>query len=780
MSKFVPFNSDVTVPEYFQGLSSPNADFHLMGGAAAMAECVKVIANYGCVTKDFANNNFLAGKFRTELMSCFNRTKKQPKHPKYNEYRKVMPHFQLATNVLVKINLRIGEGYYVQTPVVARKWVEGKKNVNAVVRDFITRSTGFAKEAVTSKIPRKAVPVNVYGLADGFGDTLKYAIKLELGKQINSYTNVEISDMKLSHMMVQKYYDTSLIRGNRLEGVNVDMNTYVSKIPNGSHVVVNNAVHYLTDANLSLLMANTTLSMDGVYMAADMLFDMDVDCSVSALDFELNYSSNSGQIVGNIVGYNVNERAVVTTDFPFSYPIGFLFPDKRMSPYHPYWKGFAIFSKTMGAQLCTPMQGVLGWPLQVVDAGFKATFKKKRPLMEQLTVASYKWLMTTGAYVSPKLNGVAAFAHCDSAGIWRISLRGGMTFVAKIDDGSNRPFVFSTDIQDQFYIEIVAIGDKYFPFYISMLPGLYNRTADKVHYWDYALSNLREKISRVKAHSPALSFKSYYPLDQEMNCVAINGVKNGNVIVKVPMDGVVINDVFMNVGFYHKLVPTYDYFIERVQGELLSTTGEEVVDPLNRYVMPCIYECAKRRGILYIGCPRPDKYRPTDPDHPDAVAVGFNIQYIQKGVAKVSIGRLGIIFDHLNFKDFKRGVITSPFERVLNGIIKVAMDPDKARVITQHIISKLKFTEVLYKDVSRIMYPVDAFVKAASEVAPVISPLYLWANMFHSGTVVAPPTKSTIGRKRGIYVPAIEFWIDGKPPWDLNNFLSQMQDGLFN
>jgi len=734
--------------DHFKTIRMPYFDFHHIGGAAALAPLVRAAVEFGIDTTDFANNNFLSGKFRVFVKEVI---ASRGTHPDYQKIRKLMPYYQQASNAFVTINMRIGQGYYVQTPTIAGEVMSNDR----VALGFVKRVTGYVKEVLTALTPTNYIGQTVYALGDGYGNTLKNIVKLGMVNKIRSFVNVDICELKVAKMKTMEYWNPLDFDVGCLKAFVMDMN--LCAITPGSHVVASNSAHFLTRAKLQgILESNSTF--DGIYMASDMLFDLDKTSRLVASDFDLSYRPESGRVTGAIAGLPINERVLVTADFPTSYPVKFIYPFVGDDDYsHPYWRSFAMFSKTRFKDTSTIVKGKLGFPIKLSNAGFKASLKRKRPMMRTMAQNDYDWLLECGGYVSAKLNGLAAFAHADNNGIWKVTLRGGLTFLPTIDLEGEQPFIFSNDHADQFYIELVCLFGKIYPFFLAEVGGQVSDVKEKATLINDRLTDFAVKLNAYQARSPMVSFKSYYPI-RSAGDVALNVIKVGqaNSRVMLPMDGVIVNDLFGNVSFFYKPLSTYDVLIHRVDpktDDLETATGGPVEDPNKKFVGDGIYECAIHSGKHIIGCARPDKFRDSDPLHVDTSPLGFKMSFVN-GEYKVHMFELNILVDGLNYSNFKKGLVTAPFEAVVSMVMELGIEPTKLKYYHELITHKLSFYEMDSKGES---YKTKDFIQVINESLPMLSPHYLWSALYHSKFIDSPPTKSSTSLFKGRYHPSVSF-----------------------
>jgi len=726
----------------------PYFDFHYMGGAKAMAPLIRAAVEFGIDTSDFANNNFLAGKFRVFVKEVIS---SKGVHPKYDKIRKLMPHYQLASNVFVTINMRIGQGYYVQTPVIASEELGNER----VAAGFIKRVTGYIKEVLTALTPTNYIGQTVYALGDGYGNTLKNIIKLGMINKVRSFVNVDISELKIAKMKTMDYWNPLDFDTDCLKAIVTDIN--MCPIPAGAHVVASNSAHFLSRAKMQeIIIADNTF--DGIYMASDMLFDLEKTTRLVASEFELTYKPDTGRVIGHIAGLTINERALVTSDFPTSYPLKFVYPIIGDDDYsHPYWRSFAMFSKTRFKDTSNMVHGKLGFPIKLANAGFKASLKRKRPFMRPMAQNDYDWLLDCGGYVSAKLNGLAAFAHADNNGVWKVTLRGGLTFLPTVDLDGDQPYIFSTDHSDQIYIELVCLFGKLYPFFLAEVGGQVADQKDKTTIINEKLTDFGIKLNSHQARSPMLSFKSYYPI----NCkgdVALNFIRVGqaNKIVKLPMDGIIVNDLYGNVSFFYKPLATYDVLVQREDPgttNLTTATGGPVTDPNGKFIGDGIYECAIHSGSHVIGCARPDKFRDSDPLHVDTSPLGFRMSYAD-GVYKVHMFNYSILVDGLTYSNFVRGIVTGPFEAVISMVMELGIEPTKLKYYHELVTGRLGFFDM---DVNKQYYKTKDFVHVITEALPMLSPYYLWSAFYYARMIDSPPTKSSVASFNGKYHPAVSF-----------------------
>jgi len=709
MESHVPYSSDQKVQQYFETIRLPYLDFLNLGGGISLAKVVKHAVQYGIATKDFANNNFLAGKHIVHLKTILRDPSSTP--AMLAETIAIAREHSKASNAFATVNIRIGQGYYVQEPKVV-----DPKSLADQSLDFIQRVSGACKEVVASIIPTNTGNGIVYALADGYSNTLKNVIKLGNLRKIKKYINVELSELKIEAMKRSPHWKEA---GNMADVILGDINEV--PIAPGSHVIINNAAHFLKRPALSKILEEHTC--DGIYMAADLIFDIDQKSHIVAPGFDLTYDPVVDRCYGSISGLKIRERPLLTIDFPHSYPLKFMKPPKDRDKYHhPFFRSFAFFSNINFRDVSDKLPGKLGPPIRLIDAGFKASFGKKRPLMRRLSQNDYDWLMVTGGYLSAKLNGVPAFCHANNSGVWKLTLRGGLTFICRMDciDDTDRPFVFSNDSTDQFYVELVKVGKYIYPFFLATLNGV----NDLVSY--------SAKIKFVQSKTSMLSFKSYHPLKAKSESLRLDLIQLADSrLIEVPTDGMVIADIYGNATFYFKPLPTYDLLIHRrSDGTIGAADGRAVDDPRKKFAQDGMYECMISNGSLVLGCFRPDKFIPNDPLDIDPTPDMFEISQWDHTKMVFDIMGNHVYMPKLTPRNFVRGDVTAPYEAVMDVVTSAGMDPDATIKLSRQLIDKIRFFP---KDLKGIFNKATDVIKILSMVKPDISVQYTWAHLHKIG-----------------------------------------------
>lgn len=772
MNTFSQLISDVLVPESFSGLKSPYNDFCQLGGLESHSIVVQAMARYGEETKDFANNNFLSGLFRNFLINVL---KTGPSHPMYHCTKTVLPHVHNLSKAYSTINDRISKGEYVLEPVIRKQ----KPEVQKKIVTNIVQATGVAKEALSSLTPKMAVCTDMVDLCGGYGNGLKGVVNLGLGKYLNSYTNVDLNVNKLNVMTKRNYYDRANIKGKKLSSVNVDVNDYLSGLAiHPKMIFVSfNSVHFLSHKSINKIILSKQ-PFDGIFMASDFLFDFVGQNEVIAKDFHLKFDPLDLRVKGVVSGLIINERVMTSTDFPNVYPLLFCnqqFVGKRFDLAHPFWESFAFFSnynfQNTGPEI---ISGSLGKPIRLVDAGYKTTFKKMRPQMHPLTQVYYDWLRISGCYVSPKLNGLAAFAYADQAGLWRICLRGNQTFVVRTDDDDMSPFYFSSDSTKQFYIELVVLNGKLYPFFLKDLTRGRNTFANTIDYWRYVFMPIAQKLTMVRSDAPLMSYKSYFKVtDDDNQKITVLIERMRDIDSKIPVDGLIFNDIFFNVSFYFKQLNTYDVRLDKDDLNVIFSVDNPNVlikDPQSKYVFPSIYECCfGNKGDLIIGCLRPDKLKVSDMTIVPTIDFGFSIPVPNyQGTLPVELYTRMVI--NANFtvkiplidkKCFKLGLVVRPYEKVMELVSSAMIDPTTLDKILKRFKSRFKIFPSLVSDEQGHHYSCEIYQRFCDDIYPGTSYIFLWSQLWKANLFTRPPSNAHVRRNLDRrFVPVVTLALD--------------------
>lgn len=723
----LPVTSDILVPLRNDRCDSPFLDFLKQSNLVDQYLILDSLKEFGIKTNDFANNNFLAGKFMHHVSSLI---RSGPSNPGYLEARKIIMAVRRVSNAMVKINKKQARGGYIPEVNLADDSPDPQEVPSSRV--------GYFKEGLVDMVVDITCRSRVYDIGAGHGRALHYIVKLQKGQFVSEYSYVDHSNLKA--LKFRDSLDGLAYPKSQVFSYVTDMNLYYRDLPRKPtdvHLFLNSIY------NLDIDLIGLPNQAGIVMLAGNLIDEYGAPQEVVSESFHMVYEG--GDTVSGIVdGYQFNERMMCSTDFSHTglYPLKFICPRKIKDINDPFWGSYAFFGEKFRVGL-QRIKGKVGRPIRLVQCG-DVPQKLRRPSVHRLTYHDYQWYMQVGCYVSAKLHGVAAFVfYNQTINSYRVTMRNGVVYQPFYDDGVNEPFNFG-DIGGfkgkHIFIELLVMdvgdGEKLYPYFIDYVPNG-NPT------WQEKLIPLYVKNYTARLHHPQLSFKDYYP--------AQNG--HLSLITPAPSDGLVITDPFGNYSSYWKGIETYDVEINFVAGKWVVENHDFTIsDPFSKLKVPGIYECELIDASLVVCHYRPDKFSVSKFEMEEIEVLEFNHE---EGFLVTRFGEMTIdvcrVYD--SREDFH-----APYTKAMGIVFKAAMSDDHSMYLARAFLTKIQ------GDVSKgeeLVIPVSSFVHVVSMIAPGKHPIYVWNALHAVGFAVNSPDDPCVGvggplfKYRGDYAGAV-------------------------
>jgi len=611
---------------------------------------------------------------------------------------------------------------------------------------------------------------------------LKVLRSLKRDSFYQSYVAVDLDIAKIENLRKSSYFSRPKCPMD-VKTIVDDFNSVIQSFPmSKDHVFLAvNSLHHLHYHFIKAIVKSSA-RLSSFVMCSDLLFSLKTVETVSCGDHNLTYDPAVNLIKGTLAGLVIREKPLVRRMFPAVYPLKFMCPIKIPSESwnHFYWRSFAYVTNKPMPALRVNYPGELKRPIILVNAGFKLHLFN-RPTMHTTTRDDLAWFSGMESFVSPKLNGVAAFMHfCPQNQVWMCSLRKGQTFVPYLYERDGRranptaPFTPNGSLihsNETVYIELVLIGDEIYPFFLGVSKKKFVKKNLQAH-WTNVMTPFSSKISLFKNTFSMLSFKPYYSSSSPQDRIDLLTIAGK----RLPSDGIVINDQLFNYSSFWKPIETVD--VQFARSPYASSDILESDDPpkklKDRWFMPQyphlrftdpnrvlslvgIYECIRNGQLIVVCSSRPDKSTSSCLEDLPGEVKGVEVVTTTKGTAVRLLGKTFNISEY-TFDQLKIGLQVNYFKKTLDRILNTHMPINIVYTVYKSIHAILN-NSVGVVDVgdNRYAVPVSLFENICRTVVPTIDHNFIWRGLLMIGFACedsheAPPVKFS-----GSYAPAFIF-----------------------